>query len=204
MPGRNIVKQFAPNSFYHVYNRGVNKCKIFIDDYDYATFLNILKRYLSREPEKDNYGRLGTTYFDQIELLAFCLIPNHFHLLIYVTEDAEAMSALMRKVLTCYSVYFNKRHKRVGNLFQDTYKASLLSNDAYLQHISRYIHLNPKDFLSWEFSSLPYYLGEKSAEWVRPGRILEIFKDESYLKFVKDYSGQKAIMEELKHALANQ
>lgn len=203
MPGKNIVKQYAPESYYHIYNRGVNKRKIFMDAEDYTVFLNLLKRYLSREAGKDSYGRTHETYYNQIELLAFCLMQNHFHLLIYVGENERAMPELIKKIATSYVVYFNKKHKRVGALFQDSYKASRISSDNYLQHISRYIHLNPKEYLSWEFSSMPYYLKSKNAEWLRPEKILEIFEGESYLDFVNDYKDHKEVLDSIKHELAD-
>ena len=69
-------------------------------------------------------------------------MPNHIHLLVY-QHQPQAMAQFMRSVLTSYSRYFNKRYKRSGSLFESRYKASLISDDAYLEHISRYIHLNP-------------------------------------------------------------
>ena len=98
------------------------------------------------------------------------------------------MTQLLRSVCTAYTKYFNTKYKRVGHLFQDRFKASMISNDAYLLHISRYIHLNPRQYLDWEFSSLPYYIGRQSAEWIRPEKILSQFAStQEYLAFVTDY-----------------
>jgi putative transposase len=203
MPGRNIRKEFVPQSFYHVYNRGVEKRTIFLDENDYATFLNLLKRYLSKESSKDKFGRDGVTFFDEVELVAFCLMPNHFHLLIYVKDNADNLTSLLRRVSTSYVDYFNKKYKRVGSLFQGTYKAVRISDDSYLQHISRYIHLNPNKYLTWKYSSLQYYLQRQTAEWIMPQRILVVFEGESYLNFLKDYEEQKELIEELKYELAD-
>jgi putative transposase len=205
MPSRNAVKVYEVDSFYHAYNRGVNKRKIFLDEKDYAVFLNLLKRYLDTAPSKDLKGREYTHLHGRIELLAFCLMPNHFHLLLY-QSDQHAMTTLLQSVCTSYTNYFNKRHKRVGHLFQGVFKASHITSDSYCQHISRYIHLNPSrsDYRTWEFSSLSYYLGLKNAGWVQPMRILEMFNGiNEYDMFVQDYEGQKVLMDELKHELAN-
>lgn len=202
MASKNRLKDYVDDSYYHVYNRGVNKRKIFLDSDDYAVFLNLLKRYLSKKPVKDNKQREYDWLYERLELLAFCLMPNHFHLLVY-QHDEQAMTRLMRGVMTSYTTYFNKKYKRIGPLFQDRFKASRITEDPYLLHISRYIHLNPSSYKTWEFTSLPYYMSEKNAEWVRPERILDLFEKNSYAKFVSDYESHKKVLDDLKHELAN-
>ncbi|MBW3568649.1 transposase [Candidatus Parcubacteria bacterium] len=202
MPSRNRLKIYADDSFYHVYNRGVEKRKIFIDEQDYAVFLNLFKRYLSKKPTKDDSGREYSHMNGRIELLAFCLMPNHYHLLIYI-HDKNALTELMLAVISSYSTYFNKKYTRVGPLFQDRYKASHILNEGYLQHISRYIHLNPRQWRQWEFSSLPYYLGERQAEWLLPNRIAEMMEDTDYLEFLNDYEEHKSMLDEIKYDLAD-
>ena len=203
MPARNIEKQYVPETYYHIYNRGVEKRKIFLDDQDYTVFLGLLKRYLSKKSELDKYGRDGVTFYDDIELEAYCLMPNHFHMLIYVGYNPRAMSELMRRVCTSYTMYFNKKYTRVGHLFQGRFKASRITTDEYLVHISRYIHLNPKDYLNWQYSSLPYYIGGWKTEWVRPEKIYGLYEWGSYEKFLEDYVGYRDTLDELKHELAN-
>ncbi len=203
MPCKNVVKAYAPDSYYHIYNRGVEKRQIFLDKQDYIVFMNLLKRYLSKEAAKDSYGRDGVTFYGDIELLAYCLMPNHFHMLIYMNEDTKAISELLRRISTCYATYFNKKYERVGSLFQGTFKASRVSSDSYIQHISRYIHLNPAEYLTWEYSSWPYYTKKWESEWIRPNRILDIFEGDSYTDFVADYKSYKNSLEELKYELAN-
>jgi putative transposase len=201
MPSRNRVKEYE-EGYYHLYNRGVNKQIVFRDQEDYAVFLNLLKRYLDDRPVKDNKGREYEWLHDRLELLAFCLMPNHWHLLIY-QHDKEAMTRLMRGVATSYTTYFNKKYKRIGPLFQERFKASRIDRDDYLQHISRYIHLNPDDYKNWEFSSLPYYLRAKNAGWVRPVRILEIFEGSNYEQFVTDYEDHKKMLDTVSAYLAD-
>ena len=203
MASRNALKVDVAEQHYHVYNRGVEKRTIFHHDIDYKVFLNLLKRHLDSAPHSSPLGKPYIWLHKKVELNAYCLMPNHFHLLLFQTEEG-AMKQLLQNVCSAYTAYFNKKYKRVGHLFQGVYKASLISTDSYVQHISRYIHLNPKDYLKWDYSSLPFYLGIKHASWVAPARILEMFESrEEYMSFLKDYESQKEIMDELKHELAN-
>jgi hypothetical protein len=107
--------------------------------------------------------------------------------------------------MTGYVMYFNRRHRRVGALFQGRYRASSIDTDAYLQHISRYIHLNPKNFNRWPYSSLPYYKGAKKANWLNTEPILELFdhNPEEYLEFVSDYEASQKELGLLRWQLAN-
>lgn len=202
MPSPNLEKVYLEETFYHIYNRGVNKRKIFLEDKDYAVFLNLLKRYLDAKPAKDRKGREYAWLHEDLELLAYCLMPNHFHLFVF-QHTADAMTKLLRAVSTSYSSYFNKKYRRSGHLFQDRFKASMITNEAYLVHVSRYIHLNPDGYRSYKWSSLPYYLKEKSASWVVPKRILDLFQLDDYEAFVSDYEGQKQIMASMKAELAD-
>lgn len=204
MPSRNVIKEYAPDSYYHIYNRGVAKQAIFGSRDDYVAFLGILKRHLSNEPQTSRYRHEYPHYKGEIELLAFCLMPNHFHLLVYQREDDQVLTKLLRSVCTAYTMYFNRKYKRVGPLFQGRFKASRISSDEYLQHISRYIHLNPQDYRHYEWSSLPYYSGELHAEWLEPSRILDLFNGtENYAKFLADYEDYKDSLDEIKHELAD-
>lgn len=202
MPSRNRVKIYVPESCYHVYNRGINRQTIFKDDQDYSVFLNLLKRYLDNEEYRNKIGVLYDKLNNKIELLAFCLLKNHYHLLIY-QKESDSITKLLRRVPTAYTLYFNRKYRRSGPLFTDRFKASRISSDEYLQHISRYIHLNPKDYTMWEFSSLPYYLGKKNADWVCPSKILDLFARGEYIKFVEDYEAYKKTLDEIKDELAN-
>lgn len=204
MPSKNIVKQYSEDTYYHIYSRGVNKQAVFLDALDHAYFLSLLKRYLSPEPSKSTSRVVYKHFAQEISLIAYCLMTNHIHLLIH-QRDKDSIARFMKSVMTSYSMYFNKRYDRVGPLFQSRYLASLIDHDGYLHHISRYIHLNPKNWRKYEYSSLPYYLEEKSAEWINPRPILELFNNDSrkYLSFVEDYQDQKELLDELKWELAN-
>ena len=218
MPSKYSIKEYIGKSYYHVFNRGVEKRVIFQDDLDRRVFLNYLKVALSPELEDDTKAEVLSSLtaarlrrlnlYRDIELQAFCLIPNHFHLLLYQKTE-HAIRDLMRSIMTGYVMYFNRRYQRVGGLFQGRYKASRIDNQAYLWHISRYIHLNPldlgEDFASYAYSSFPYFIGEKQAEWVRPKRLLAVYKEhkQNYEQFVNDYIGYKQTLDEIKHELAD-
>lgn len=202
MPSRNRRKEYAEDSFYHIYNRGVNKRVIYKDTDDYAVFLNLIKRYLDDKPAKDAKGREYEWLYEKIELLAFCLMPNHFHLFVF-QHDKDSVTRLLHNVCTAYTTYFNKKYNRVGPLFQDRFKAVRITSDSYLLHITRYIHLNPQNYKSWEFSSYTYYLGRKNASWLQPKRVLGNFSDEEYEKFVADYESYKDSLDKVGEYLAN-
>lgn len=193
MPAKNSVKQFIENGYYHLYNRGVEKRDIFLDDQDYSVFLSYIKQYL--EPQ---IGSDPKSLAEEVDLIAFCLMPNHFHF-IAKQKTIDGITKFIRAICTNYVMYFNKKYDRVGTLFQGKYKGVLLDNDAYLLHLSRYIHLNPTKIGSdpkKSFSSYDYYLGRRHAAWLKPNEILNFFKSAqktslkdclSYESFVDDY-----------------
>lgn len=204
MPGRNIIKEYGAEEYYHVYSRGVAKQIIFLDTQDYGYFLGLFKRYLSSRPQQAKAHGLYPNYAASIDLNAFCLMPNHFHLLVY-QYDERAITQLLRSISTSYSMYFNKRYNRLGPVFESRYRASRIDKSNYLEHISRYIHINPVGWQNYEYSSLPYYMIRKYADWIKPGPILDMFEGpRDYLKFLKDYESQKEILDELKWELANE
>jgi REP element-mobilizing transposase RayT len=203
MPARNIIKEYGAEQYYHVYSRGVAKQTVFLDNDDYGYFLNLFRRYLSSKPENSKRHGPYPHFGNRLQLLAYCLMPNHVHMLIYQT-DKTAMTELLRALMTSYSMYFNRKYDRVGPVFQSRYKASRITTPAYLEHISRYIHLNPSSWKDYPYSSLPYYLKQRSAEWVQPEPILSIFAgSKEYLRFAEDYEQQKQILDELKWELAD-
>lgn len=203
MPRRNVIRSDAPDSYYHVYARGNSRHRIFIDEQDYITFLNLLERYLSPEEAKNPFGISYPNFYNRVDLLAYCIMPNHFHLLVFQRQPKD-LTSLMQSIMTSYSRYFNARYKRSGPLFESRYRASIITDDTYLEHITRYIHLNPKLWRSYEYSSLPYYLQRDEVSWVRPERILSLFDSPTaYEAFVADYEENKKMLDILKKELAN-
>jgi REP element-mobilizing transposase RayT len=160
-------------------------------------FLSFLKRHLSRQAEPNSRNQVYESYAGRVELLAYCLMPNHYHLLFYLNNDTTAITELMRKVAGTYTSYFNRRYNRVGYLFQGTYKASQIDNDSYLLHISRYIHRNPEDYYSWSYSSLQYYIGDWKSDWVIPDRLYKLYEWGTYEAFLNEYNPTPELEDEL-------
>ncbi len=209
MPSKNIVREFAEHQYYHVYNRGVEKRKIFLDEQDFTVFLGLLKKYLGEDEPKAKMPRSVNRHrvpklTDEVRLLTYCLMPNHFHLLLFQYSQ-DGVQKLMRRVMTGYAMYFNNRYDRVGSLFQGPYKASHITKDSYLLHISRYIHLNPAEYKSWHYSSYRYFTEQvRAPSWLNKTMTLELFDNkEQYLEFVDDYVAARDELSLLKHALAN-
>lgn len=188
--------KLAPGEYYHLYNRGTDKRKVFLNKHDYMRFLMLL--YLCNSDESVNIRdffknhkktkTLGEIFAVErgilpINIGAFCLMPNHFHLLVKQERD-NGISKFMQKLGTAYTMYFNKRNNRTGSLFQGTFKAKHAQNDSYLKYLFAYIHLNPvkiiepqwkemgvknlknlkklKEFVkNYEYSSYPEYIDQK-------------------------------------------
>lgn len=144
---RNTI--FAPDEFYHIYNRGTEKRKIFLKHRDYERFLSLL--YLANGKSAVDIKRQGRTLSELftrdrgkklVEVCAYCLMPNHFHLIIKELED-NGISKFMQKLMTGYTMYFNKMYDRSGALFQGKFKSEHADNDRYLNYLISYVHLNP-------------------------------------------------------------
>lgn len=204
MPSRNVIKIDVADSYYHVYARGASRNAIFLDQEDYRYFLSLFARYLSNDEQHDSTGRPYVHLVGQLELLAYCLMQNHFHLLFY-QQDEGSISTLMRGIMTSYSRYFNKKYGRTGSLFESRYKSSRISSDEYLLHVSRYIHLNHREWRSWPYSSYLCYAGKNQApQWLHVGRVTELFASrDKYLEFVADYEDSQRMRDAIKHELAN-
>lgn len=191
MPSKNAVKTYIEDGFYHVYNRGVDKRLIFEDDQDYCVFLNLIKVILTPKDELENSDFIFIkNKAEEIELVSYCLMPNHFHLILKQLKE-KSMSEFMKILMTSYVAYFNKKYKRTGALFQGRYKAVLIDRDEYLKYLSRYIHMNPKDLSSkledYPYSSYKYYIGGDHPLWLKPLAVLEQFKDiDEYKNFIND------------------
>lgn len=214
MAAKNSTKTYSPESYYHIYNRGVEKRLIFQGEQDYGVFLSYLKTYLLPKNEGEFRHQLTNpelgykdrdkilkllnlnNFWDEIFLIAYCLMPNHFHLLIK-QKSPQGIDLLMNSLGIRYSMYFNKKYKRVGSLYQDVYKAVLVETDEQLLYLTKYIHRNPLSILQGDGlrgygaqpSSYPEYLGLRKTEWIHPEEILSFFSKSnpklSYRSFVE-------------------
>lgn len=204
MPGRNTRKVFVADHFYHIYNRGWNKTRLFRDPSDYAYFETLLQRHLSLEPISDDKGREYTHMRERVDLNAYCLMPNHFHLLVYIRED-EAATKLMGSIMTAYTMYFNRKYKRRGPLCESRFKAVIILQDDQLLHITRYIHLNKLDYKLWPWSSYRDYLNTDSRDWIETAPIMSLFANKNeYRDFVDDYAELQRERDSIKALLAGE
>lgn len=176
-----------PGAFYHVYSRGDQKQPIFYTDEDRCFFLHCLRMAFEK------FGAV---------VHAYCLMPNHFHLLI--ETPLGDLARVMHFVVTKYTVYVNKKHKRHGHLFQGRYGSVLVEAVSYAKELARYVPLNPvrskivdkpEDF---EWSSYGYYLGlARPEKWLETASILQLFGDspaaskKAFVEFVKEGIGQE-------------
>lgn len=193
---------FADGYFYHIYNRGVEKRKIFMDRWDYFRFLETLDFYRkSPIPMKLSDFRRGAIKLKKIDnqkeltrIYCYCLMPNHFHLLIQQLADG-GVSEFLRKLADSYTKYFNTKHNRVGSLFQGKFKARFIENDEYLLQVSKYIHRNSFPLPMWEhgdypYSSYPYYLSGEIHDFCNTDFILSYFSKTNpnltYQSFVEE------------------
>jgi putative transposase len=212
MPTKNSNKIYVEDGYYHIYNRGVEKRNIFMDTRDYAVFAGYLKEYLSPKDEKsllklaiDSHtsskekARITrkiclNNYSSEITLMAYCLMPNHFHLFLKQSTN-DAIDRFMTSLGARYAMYFNRSYNRVGSLYQGVYKAVLMTDESQYLHITRYIHQQAlatgqgdQDFPS----SYPEYLGLRKTDWVHPEEILSFFSETnplfSYKTFVSEYN----------------
>lgn len=146
-------QSFAEGEYYHLYNRGTEKRTIFLDEQDYNHFLFLM--YIcntSKSIESRNVDESFDREETKVDIGVFCLMPNHFHIL--VREKTEkGISTYMRKLLTAYSMYFNKKYKRTGKLYEGVFKSIHASNDRYLKYLYSYIHLNPAKLIDKDWKN---------------------------------------------------
>lgn len=203
MSAKNSIKIQLPDTFYHIYNRGVEKRKIFLDQQDYTVFLSYLRTYLEPKNESELkqiiISPLSTwkeknradkelhlkNYFGELELICYALMPNHFHFL--VKQITPSINYFMGSLGTRYAMYFNRKYKRDGDLFQDVYKAVIIESEEQLLHVSRYIHLNPKG--KNLPTSLPDFLNLRNTSWVKKYHILDYFSRSNPKNSYNDFMG---------------
>ncbi|HEB12539.1 MAG TPA: transposase [Actinobacteria bacterium] len=178
----------APGLTQHVIGRGIEKRPIFCDDQDKLAFMD----------------RLGDLLIEtNTRCYAWCLMGNHFHLL--VKTGSVSLGKLMNRLLGGHSSYFNRRHNRVGHLFQNRYKSIVCQEEVYLITLVRYIHLNPlrantvrdlKDLVLFPYSGHRYLMGKDNLNWLAIDEVLGHFGKtkatarEAYVNFLSDFDGE--------------
>ena len=179
-----LRRQLSKTQIYHIMIRGNKKEDIFIDEEDKTKFIDILAE------KKKSQAYL---------LYAFCLMNNHIHLLI--KENQDPIARIMRRINTSYAVYFNKKYKRVGHVFQDRFKSEPIESEAYLLAVVRYIHSNPvkakmvKCVSNYEWSSYPFYINQTDLDinMVESKEILDIFslQHDEAVKLFTEYTNEQ-------------
>ncbi|MGD8856335.1 MAG: transposase [Chloroflexota bacterium] len=178
MSGRPRRPTYTAGHYYHFYNRGAHRLPIFREADNYLFILGRIKRYLRQL---------------ELTIIAYCLMPNHYHLLVR-QEGQHAAGLLPQRVFNSYSKAYNKRYGHSGTLFEGHYEVVETASEAHLRHLCRYIHANPvKDGLVTELAAWPY---SNYLEWVakRKGTLVdrdfvaELFgSPDDYVEFLTDY-----------------
>ena len=178
MPHRNL--HFAQGHYYHIYNRGVGRQPIFREADNYRFLLRRVKQY---------------TRGLNVTVVAYCLMPNHYHLLLR-QDGLEPAGRLPQRVFNSYTKAFNNRYDRTGTLFEGPFKAIHVDRESYLLHLCRYIHANPvrhrlvSDLERWPYSNYLEWIGVRDGELVDRAFVRDSFPVAgTYRQFVLDYLG---------------
>ena len=197
---------FANSQIYHVFNRGVDRQTVFTNKREYERMLETVWLYRFTDPGI-NFSTYTTlpqsariqmkTFIEkkkqQISLLAYCLMPNHFHFVIRQEED-YGVSNFIANITNSYTKYFNMKRKRVGPLFQGTFKAVRVETDEQFLHLTRYVHLNPlssyivrlEELEYYPWSSLPEYLNINKTMLSNKTVLNSLLSVKNYKEFVFD------------------
>lgn len=213
---------FANDEIYHVYNRGVERRPVFTNKREYGRAFDALKFYrfsdlplrLSKflvipENERSELITNISKHDKLIEIIAYCLMPNHFHFLLKQTR-VNGISRFLANFTNSYTKYFNTKHDRVGPLFQGLFKAVHIETDEQFIHVSRYIHLNPvsafivkvEELGNYQWSSYPEYMNKTSEGICNTRPILDFFSSvENYRQFVFDQASYAQELDKIKHLI---
>lgn len=194
---------------YHVFNRGVEKRNVFTDRREYSRFLETIQYYQQIYPQvrfskadKDKKENLSDKKL--VEIIAYCLMPNHFHFLLRQVSD-NGISTFIRRLINSYTRYFNTKNERVGSLFQGPFKAVRMESDEQLLHVTRYIHLNPltgylvKNLRNFEWSSYLVYIGLEDNKLCKREELEQLISLRDYERFVQDQADYTKQLENIKH-----
>ncbi len=200
--------QLVEGEYYHIFNRGVDKRKIFSDEEDRKRFFVSMNQFNSISPigsiyensfQKRRTKKLGNLVSKLenkindkkqeplVEFVAYCLNPNHFHFLLMQSAD-RGIEKFMHRLGLGYTKYFNQKHKRSGSLFQGTFRAVHVDSDEQLLHLSAYINLNYKVHKLGNLvskSSWDEYVGKPEESFCNPGIVMEQFTREEYKRFAE-------------------
>lgn len=207
---------------YHVFNRGNAAQEVFFNKSDYNRFLFTVDFYrfrglpvklssfltLLKDSREAIWDRLKRKADCWVEIYCFCLMPNHFHLLLKQIKEG-GISKFVGQLQNSYTRYFNTKRDRAGSLFQGQFKAKRVVTEEQLVHLSRYIHLNPYssglvgslgELQKYSYSSLSSYLTDKGFDFVNRDSVFSLFKDEvAYKSFVFDQADYQRELGKIKY-----
>jgi len=212
------------NQIYHIYNRSVAQLPIFRNKKEYKIYLSLIEYYKFANPplrfsffsrlEKDKKSALIKSLYKSnnnlVNIYAFCLMPNHYHLLLKQKKDKGIMNYI-RLIQNSYAHYINVKTKRCGSVFQSPFKAKRIESDEQFLHVARYIHLNPlttylidatNELANYEWCSFKDYSGENSREFVDIKFLMSFYKNkDKFIKFTFDQLDYQRKLEKIKHLL---
>ena len=212
-------------NIHHIYNRGADKRRIFMDEQDCKRFLECLrdlnnKKNVSLRDLHDKAQYKGSTSGNSprlnlcespkderlVEVLCYCLMPNHFHLILRSLVE-NGIAIFMRKVGTGYTMYFNKRYQRSGHLFQGRYKHKEINSEEGFIYLSGYIHLNPvmagivRNPLSYQYSSYASFIGKGEDDFLTFSKDIFDIKIEEYKKFILELKSDKELLKRINNII---
>lgn len=220
MPGRLIP--LITEQIYHVYNRGIDHRPTFLNKKEYDRVKEVLIYYRHIDPpfklsilltkSKDirnkTIDQLNKNSKKLVDILSFCFMPNHFHLLLRQKVN-NGIAKFMSNFQNSYTRYFNTKHKRIGPLFLDQFKAVRIETEEQLLHVSRYIHLNPytsyviknvDDLFNYPWSSLPELLNMHDG--ICEKDVVNFYKNKyDFQKFIIDQSDYQRQLDKIKHLI---
>lgn len=195
MPAKNLRRITEVGTYCHVYNKGVENRTIFLDEADYQAFLNFLEDYLSAPKALDSIKKDFTingrvfrgvphqprNYFKKVELIAYNLKPDHFHLLLH-QKTQKSLQVFIRSLCTRYSIYFNKKYNRTGSLFDGPYKSAHVKDEKSLLLLTQYLHK------AGGYSTYLEFSGARVTPWVNTKVILSMINSKgNYKDYVEKY-----------------
>src|SRR3972149_1551889 len=202
----------ATGEYYHIFNRGVAKMRIFNNFYDYNRFLKCVL-YYQIDDQKPRFSKFTSETYELdsskkiVDIISYCFMPNHFHFLLKQVTDG-GISEFISKISNSYTKYFNIKNNRVGPILQGDFKAVHVESNEQLLHLGRYIHLNPligfvtTNLETYRWSSYPEYINSINNEVCQKEVILDQFETKnSYKQFVLDHIDYAKKIDQIKHLL---
>lgn len=220
MPGR--LLSFVNGNYYHVFNRGIDHRPIFLNNWEFDHAIKAINYYryeklplrlslflIWKKELKEEFFEKLNNKDSLVNIISYCLMPNHFHFLLRQNKD-NGISKFLSKFQNSYTKFFNSKHQRTGPLLLDQFKAVEIITEEQLIHVSRYIHLNPyssgivkkhKELENYKWSSLSEYLFNSSGICEKEIIFSRMITQENYRKFVLNHAEYQKELDRIKHLI---